>query len=162
AALLVAALGWQGATRPPVLIAEGGRLVGVIGPAGRVQSKPGQAFVAERWLEADGDDAGIEAAAARAGFEGPRGARAGVFGGQRIVHLSGKDASAAPLIEACRDGALVVLAARAPAGDWGGCDLWDEARLAQTGAVALWPGRRIVSVAAAKGLRPWTAPDRGR
>jgi len=161
-AMLVAALGWFGAARPAVLIAEGGTLVGVLGPGGRVLSKPGQAFTAESWLAADGDDADIEAAAARPGFAGPRGARTGAFAvleqapPRRIVHLSGKGAMAA-LPGACAGGALVVLAAEAPAGDWSGCDLWDEGRLGETGAVALWPDGRVETVAEAAGERPWSA-----
>lgn len=155
AVVLIAGIGWQGAARPAILIAPEGALVGVLTSEGRVLSKPANAFVAESWLAADGDEAGIETAASRPGFGGPRGAREGLFEGQRVVHLSGK---AAPemLGAACAGGALVVLAAEAPVGDWSACALWDQRRLAASGAVALWPAGRLETVQASAGDRPWT------
>jgi competence protein ComEC len=107
---------WQGAGRPEVLISEAGDLVGVMTPAGRAMSKSGAAFVAESWLDADGDGARAEAAAARAGFSGPKGLRRAEIGGWEVWHLTGK-AAPVHLAEVCHPGALVILAARFAPGD---------------------------------------------
>ncbi|MEC3860453.1 ComEC/Rec2 family competence protein [Mesobacterium sp. TK19101] len=57
---------WLTATRPDLLIAENGTLVGVMTPAGRALSREtGEGFVASVWMENDGDGANQQAAAAR-------------------------------------------------------------------------------------------------
>lgn len=57
---------WSQTTRPDVLIADTGALVGVMTDKGRALSKPrGAGFVALNWLENDGDAAEQEKAAAR-------------------------------------------------------------------------------------------------
>ncbi|MEO1774293.1 MAG: ComEC/Rec2 family competence protein [Pseudomonadota bacterium] len=54
------------ATRPAVLIAQHGRLVGVLTPDGRALTRAtGQSYAAERWLARDGDGASQSTAAAR-------------------------------------------------------------------------------------------------
>uniref|UniRef100_UPI0039E393B7 ComEC/Rec2 family competence protein n=1 Tax=Phaeovulum sp. TaxID=2934796 RepID=UPI0039E393B7 len=126
---------WGTATRPDLLIAPEGELVGLMTPKGRALSKSGAGFVADSWLEADGDTATFQDAAKRLAFEGPRGTRRARFGGHDVVHLTGK-AAAEGLKDACRDGAIVVLAARIDT-PGGNCDLYDLDRLRQTGSVAL-------------------------
>ena len=155
AALGAAALGWQMATPPLLLIAPEGELVGLMTPAGRALSKPGAAFIAESWLAADGDGATVEEAAARPGFSGEKAARsASLPGGRTLWHLTGKSAPGR-LAEACAPGALVVLAARAPAGFAGPCDLWDQTRLAQTGAVGITADGQMTAVSERTGARLW-------
>ena len=146
---------WATAPRPALLIAPEGELLGLLTPAGRVLSKSGAGFVASRWLEADGDDAAPEAAASRAGFGGPKGARVAEYQGRPLIHLTGKGALDA-LPRLCRDGALVVLAARAPEGDWRECDLWDQTRLTETGAVSFDTEGRLTTTLAHIGARLWT------
>jgi len=164
AAMAVAALGWGAAPRPAVLIAEDGGLVGVMTDLGRVPSKPrGAGFIARNWLAADGDAADQAEAAARPGFVPVTGGAAWAGGG--LVHLHGRGAAEA-LAAHCRDGALVVLAARHDGPLPGDCRLWDQRRLARSGSLALsWPGpgAQVVSARAVAGQRPWTGrPPRRR
>ena len=69
---------WAGATRPALLVAPSGGLVGVLGPEGRALSKPrGNGFAARVWLENDGDPAAQEEAASRPGWQGQKRGRRG-------------------------------------------------------------------------------------
>ncbi|MDD8023452.1 MAG: ComEC/Rec2 family competence protein [Paracoccaceae bacterium] len=157
-AMGVAVLGWAMAPRPFVLIAPEAVLVGVMTPTGRALSKPAASFIAESWLEADGDGATRDEAAARRGFAGPKNARvAQLPDGRALVHLSGKGA-ADRLAEYCHSGALVVLAAKAPPDDSRRCDLWDETRLTDTGAVSIATDGRVRTSADVTGARLWSKP----
>ena len=158
--VLAGAMTWVTTERPDILVAGDGTAVGLMTPAGRALSKPAGAFVADSWLRADGDLATAEEAAARPGWQGPKGARQADLGNLRIVHLSGKGA-ADRVAQACTTGAIVILAARAPAGEDRDCLLLDESRLARTGAAAGWlrpQGIRWADDAAANGARLWTSP----
>lgn len=54
---------WQTTPRPDVLISSDGKLIGVMTPEGRALSRAkGAGFVAERWLENDGDPSAQRAA----------------------------------------------------------------------------------------------------
>ncbi|WP_127900376.1 ComEC/Rec2 family competence protein [Solirhodobacter olei] len=150
---------WARAERPVLLIAQSGGLVGVMGPGGRVLSKPVEGFVAHAWLQADGDAAGAEAASARRGFSGPGAARAFEVAGRPAVVLTGKSAAGA-LAGACHTAALVVSPARAGRAHLpGGCVLLDGWVLRRSGALALrrQDGRLVfVSARAVQGDRLWT------
>ncbi|WP_439110514.1 ComEC/Rec2 family competence protein [Lentibacter sp.] len=62
--MVAAAVMWSQTTRPDVLIADTGKLVGVMTPTGRALSADkGSGFVARGWLENDGDMRAQEAAA---------------------------------------------------------------------------------------------------
>lgn len=160
-AVIAAFVFWLPAPRPDALIAPEGELVGLMTRTGRALSKTGASFVANNWLEADGDTALAETAAARAGFDGPKGSRRARFGNRMIVHLTGKSA-AERLAEHCQDGALVVLAGVAPTEPSGDCDLWDQVRLRETGAVALWGDGRQETVTGYSGRRLWSGLSRPR
>ena len=83
AAGMVAAGGlalWMVTPRPDVLIAGDGSAVGIMTRAGRGLSRPAGAFVADSWLRADGDVTGVQAAAARGNWTGPKGARQAAVG----------------------------------------------------------------------------------
>lgn len=157
--LMVLALGlWALAGRPTLLIAETGGLVGLATPQGRALSKPVGGFLAHAWLQADGDAAAVEDAAARPGFTGPRAARQFALGGIAGVVLTGKGAAAA-LPAACAGAGLVVLAARLAGPPPPGCRVIDARLLRRTGALALWrtaSGFRIVTTRALQGDRPWS------
>lgn len=106
---------WAAAARPSLVISGDGAMVGLMTEAGRAYPRPGgAAFAMRAWLEDDGDLATPEEAAARAGFSGPRGARAFAFGPWQGLHLTGRDAGAA-LAGACRPGVLVITDALVPA-----------------------------------------------
>ena len=158
AGLAAVALGfllWQGATRPDVLIADNGSLVGVMTDRGRALSKAkGAGFVARNWLENDGDGRSQEMAAK--------------LWQERddIRHLSGKRAAAA--FTGCTRPQIVVLSVAAPVVGAGTCILYDPDRLRATGSVALYrteDGWRRVTARERVGARLWTqwpeapAPD---
>src|SRR5690606_15073352 len=105
---------WWGAERPALLVAADGGQVGVHAGAARALARPGAAFVAEAWLEADGDMAGADAAGRRAGVRREGGQAVLTLAGAEVVHLRGK-AAAGALPDACARAALVVIAAPAPA-----------------------------------------------
>ena len=137
-ALLAAGLlVWPMAGRPELLISADGRLLGLIGPEGRALSlAKGGGFAAENWLENDGDLASQEAAAARPGFTGPKEAREFRLAGLTGVALQGRGALEA-LPAACEAHDLVVIAERVEVLPEGGCEVIDQNRLRQTGALAL-------------------------
>lgn len=152
---MVAALWlWTQADRPEVLIADSGALVGVMGPEGRVLSKPrGARFVAETWLENDGDPV----AQADAHGRGTGGViwRMQWSGGE-LVHLTGK--RAAQGFSECSAGQVIV--APVALDLRGDCTVLDPKRLAATGAVALTK-RGTETARARTGARLWS-PDAGQ
>ncbi|MGD9863543.1 MAG: ComEC/Rec2 family competence protein [Pseudodonghicola sp.] len=133
---------WAGAERPQILVAEGGGLVGVMTGQGRALSKPrGDGFVAQIWLENDGDGSDQAVAAARWPDPGPAmdaateaGAKLRVIraGALRVVHVLGK---AAPGFDSCAAGEVIVSAV--PLTLSGPCLLLDPPHLRGLGAVAI-------------------------
>lgn len=151
---------WPLAGRPDLLISGDGKLVGLMGAQGRaLSSAAGGGFAAGNWLENDGDLAAQDAAAARPGFFGPKGARAFRLAGLRGIALSGKGALAA-LPAACTGQDLVIIAEKLDPGMAPpGCRVIDQRLLAQTGALAFRLGPEGVTVTAARqGGRVWTGP----
>lgn len=149
---------WGAASRPALLVADTGTLIGALGPEGRALSKgTGEAFAARSWLQADGDLSLPEAAAARPWPGGEAGSL--TLGGIEIRHLVGRGARDR-LDAACRPGVVVILGAAAPATDTARpCTLIDRESLARSGALALHAGGQgivIVTAAGAAGRRPWT------
>jgi competence protein ComEC len=142
---LVVGLGlWALAERPVLLISSDGRLVGLMGDGGRALSaKTGAGFTATNWLEKDGDLATQAVAFERAGFSGPRGARAfdlrppgsEAVGALRGVVLVDKEGDVAA---ACAVADLVIVPAWVAGMPPAGCALIDAGLLRQTGALALW------------------------
>lgn len=157
--VLAAFAGWGLSSRPALLIAPDGALVGLMTPEGRALSKAAPSFTAEGWLEADGDDATPKEAAARAGFRGQKGLRRADWQGRALVHLTGK-AALDNLAKACRDGALVVLDTAAPKGAGGDCRLYDTRALARSGALSFDAAGQRRSAEAEAGRRLWTDPPR--
>lgn len=129
---------WAISPRPLALISSDGALVGLMGSEGRALSgAKGAGFAAQSWLENDGDLAGQELAAARAGFDGPRGVRRFQIGGFSGLVLSGK-AGLAALAAACDAADFVILAASQLAEvPPKGCLLIDRAVLQETGAIGI-------------------------
>ena len=102
APLVLAGLLWAKAERPPILVAEDGALVGIMTEAGRAVSRAkGAGFIAEVWLENDGQ--GLDQPTAAALWDGPA---------LPVRHIIGKRDAAA--YEGCTDGALVIASADLP------------------------------------------------
>ncbi|WP_240722729.1 ComEC/Rec2 family competence protein [Poseidonocella sp. HB161398] len=158
--LAVLALGfwlWSQSSRPALLIAESGGLVGVLEPGGRVLNKSsGDGYAARAWLENDGDRRLPEVAArpGAAGFEA-------ALPGLRLRQLSAAQLKA--LADPCAGADLVVTVKPVAAAD---CLVLDPPRLAASGAVAVWTGPegpRAVTAMERAGRRPWVPePDDGR
>jgi len=138
---------WVQSGRPDVLISDTGALVGVMTPEGRALSKPrGAGFVADIWLENDGDPAVQAAAHARWGSVADT--------GWPVVALPGKVAAEA--LTTCRRDQWIVLTA-APAADLP-CHVLTPETLRSTGAVALYreEGKiRQVTAREVTGARLW-------
>jgi competence protein ComEC len=149
ACLITAFALWSVSARPDLLIAADGRLVGAMTDRGRWLSREsGASFAAEVWLENDGDPASQSAAAAR---------RDVLAGLPTILALRGKTGLPEALAACGADTAWVVtpVTVETPVP---GCEIFDERRLRDTGAIAFHlDGRRFETAAERQGLRPWTS-----
>lgn len=134
----VVALGlWGLAERPLLLVAGDGTLVGLMTPQGRAMSKAkGGGFIAQSWLENDGDLSLQAEAFARGAFLGKKGALSAEIAGIPLRLFTGKGA-AIRAAQACNDQAIVVVSEDFP-GPGGDCQLFDLARLRQSGALAFY------------------------
>ncbi len=137
APLLVASTLWGLSDRPDILISPDGGLIGVMTTDGRSLSKPrGQGFAAEVWLENDGDGAERAEASVRIGYlEGVDWIEAPLGEDGSIRQLAGRDVETRAAL-ACAEGVLLVSARVLPPLDQG-CAVLDEARLRETGAIAI-------------------------
>jgi competence protein ComEC len=155
---------WAVSDRPDVLISSDGRVAGVMQTEGRALSHPrGAGFAVTRWLENDGDLVSQEIAAARAGFDGPKDARAFAIGPYAGVMLAGK-AVAARFQDACARHDLVVLPAAFDPAELGNidalpCRTLDRRILDNSGAFAgvVEEGKLILTPTRAA-QRQWSSP----
>jgi competence protein ComEC len=150
---------WTQGDRPDVLIAEDGRLFGVMTETGRaLSSERSNGFAAEAWLENDGDAADQAAAASRGAVSRSRGRSEIVLAGLGpVVYRGSRDPDAADLAEC---GAAAILIApnwrEAPQGP---CLFVGRERLGSDGALGIRLGPEGLSVEGAKSrnrARPWT------
>ncbi|WP_170477640.1 ComEC/Rec2 family competence protein [Ruegeria arenilitoris] len=142
---------WGQGTRPDVLVAGNGGLIGVMTENGRALSKSkGNGFVASVWLENDGDGADQKLAAKRWPGE-PGLVQRYQTEGLEIVHLTGK--RAAQDFNECRPDQIVVSPVALQLS--GGCRLYDSEKLENTGSLALSKGRLVTSNEAS-GRRLWS------
>jgi competence protein ComEC len=162
-AVPLAALGLFGALDGPhydVVIAPSGDLVAVRGADGRlgIVGKRFNAFAAEQWLAADGDDrdpAAARDAQARCDFDA---CIAALPGGRLLSVVTRPEA----FEEDCERAAIVVSALSAPAN----CpaQVFDRGKLAATGAIGLiWDGARFRASSDRAILedRPWSPAVQG-
>jgi len=126
-----------GAPRAEVLIAPGGRLVGVLGPEGRaVDHARAQSFAARTWLERDGAPADQALSAERPGLSHGRGwARAVLPNGWTLEVIHGRSPEPADLVARCRE--RVILVARHGGEVDGPCLYVGSAALERGGALAI-------------------------
>ena len=157
--LLTSLVLWEQSSRPDMLIAANGRMVGVLTEEGRVLSAArGNGFAASVWLENDGS--GLDPASAYLGTALSLRANGDVEGDVADRSLIWT-ASKAPLATRCRNDTIVV------APKWsdrpqGECLVIDESALRTGGAHAIHIGENgrieIRTVADTSGQRPWTVP----
>lgn len=146
--------------RPTVLIAPEGRLIGVLGPEGRAldHAKTGS-YAARSWLEADGESATQEIAAARPGVADlEEGSETILSNGWRIVVVASRRPDHKRLAALCAPRVLLV-AGRSSAPVEGPCLFYGRENLEKSGALAVEPAGddiAILSAAEAAGHRLWT------
>ncbi|WP_099911672.1 ComEC/Rec2 family competence protein [Puniceibacterium antarcticum] len=153
---VIVAIGlWQQGTRPLVLISQDGGLVGVMTDVGRALSKEsGAGFVAENWLENDGDGADQVQAAGRWPHHEKDGIAIYDLRGLRLVHVQGK--RALTQFTGCDARDIIVSSVALPTGLQ--CRTFEPERLSRTGATALIEdkkGLRLLSVSDVAGHRIW-------
>lgn len=155
--MVLGAVFWAQTTRPTVLVSDDGVLFGVLTPAGRALNKErGAGFVAQSWLENDGDAAQQAEAFARAGLQVEQGRGTYISADLRLLQLSGKHAEAR-LAAGCAEYDIVVTTIKAdPIAD---CLLFDLTKLRQTGSLAITQqtgGVEIISAREQEGHRLWS------
>ena len=158
AVLVVSFALWTSAQRPVLLIAGDGTLAGLMTSKGRALSKEkGGGFIAQSWLENDGDAALQTDAFARAAFQGPKGAVTASLGDTKVWVFAGKG-SATRAAPACKGHALVILSEEWATADGKDCLILDRRALRRTGALALYRrpgGYTFVSAREWAGKRLW-------
>ena len=154
--MMVAAILWSGTSRPDLLIADTGTLVGVMTERGRALSRDrGAGFVAGIWLENDGDRRDQAGAAALWPGGAPERKARIHLAGMEVTHLQGK--RAAESFKGCQTPALVVSSVDLP--DHPNCDIYDPKRLRKTGSVAVWLMPEGPRFETAAGTRLWHRAD---
>ena len=149
---------WMQSTRPAVLIADSGGLIGVMGENGRALSRAkGSGFVAGIWLENDGNPVAQDIAAARGGYDVSGRETRVVLGTWKILQVSGKTALSA--LAGC-GGADVLIATVEDQID-SPCQVFDIIALRNTGSLALEVlengDLKITTASDVAGNRPWNA-----
>ena len=162
AVALVAFGFWSQATRPAILIADSGGMIGRMTDAGRALSKPrGDGFVTGVWLENDGAPVAQDIAATRDGITRRVRHFSTKLGDWKVVQVSGKTALAA--VQGC-DGADILISNQSEVGPRP-CAVFDIGRLRETGSLGLSLTEdgdlSITSAHAVTGDRPWTAKSDG-
>jgi competence protein ComEC len=151
---------WVGDARPPLLIAENGRLFGIMTERGRALSVDrGLGFVAGSWLEDDGDLATQEEAHARLDFKTARARIAAPLPGfGEIVYIGRKETDPAE----CTAGRILI-APNWPRAPDGPCVFVGAERLRRDGALAVRfdaVGPVLTGALSANRTRLWTRDPR--
>jgi competence protein ComEC len=147
---------WTSGSRPEVLIAESGGLVGVMTSEGRALSKEkGSGFVATVWLENDGDGLTQGQAASRWPGHADRVQRIALTGAE-VIHLTGK--RAALEFDECKTGQIIVSSVDLKLS--GDCTIYDPDRLYETGSLSI-SGGKMTSSAEMIGDRLWSPKATG-
>lgn len=151
---------WAAHPRPDILIADNGRIFGVLTDAGRILSSgAGNGYAAESWLRDDGDLASQAEAHARGRLERRRNRiEAEVPGMGRLLYVGVRDPASAGADCAA---AAILIAPNWRSGPSGPCLFVGGDRLRREGALAIDFGRDGVRVRGARSenaRRPWTRP----
>lgn len=155
-AMIAAFVIWGQGTRPLALISDTASLVGVMTPDGRALSKPkGAGFVANNWLENDGDGTSQDTAAQR-WEHGEKRLKTIQIGEIELIHAIGKKAVAK--LNTCSTDQMIVASVR-PETPILGCKVIDPTSLRDTGAIAFYYTRKGVQIRTARdvtGDRMWS------
>lgn len=147
---------WSQAERPPLLLSDNGRLMGVMTPEGRwLNRDKGSGFAAASWLENDGDAATQQAAALRTSKEGDFTGFAKA--GYRLAYSWARDPVAEGQGGLCRGKTLLILPRAAPLP--GQCVQITAADLSASGSMAVWVGKDGLKIRTARqssGERLWS------
>lgn len=148
---------WIQTTRPQILIADDGGMIGVMGPDGRALSKAkGNGFVVGIWLENDGNPVLQEVAAAREGATQIDRKTRVSLGDWQVLQVSGKTALAT--LQGC-DGADVLITTIEDA-QARPCQVFDMIALRETGSLSLDlddnGNLQITTASDVSGDRPWS------
>jgi competence protein ComEC len=103
---------WASASRPQLLVAQGGAAVGVLSPEGRaILATQKGAFAGEVWLRRDADHADFGAARAREGFSTTGAWRRATFGtgGVVYVHLGPRAPASHEIARKCKSSTVIVI-----------------------------------------------------
>lgn len=148
---------WMQTARPDILISDTGTLVGATFENRRVLNKGKAAgFVADSWLENDGDAAPQLKAFEREGFTVSTGVSSATVNGVKLLQLSGK-AALKRVEDGCYTSDIVVSSVRIEPIE--GCLLYDLNKLAETGSVAIYGNDRALRTVTAheiEGARLWS------
>lgn len=122
--------------RPEILIAPGARLIGIMGPEGRILDHPtAQGFAAKSWLRRDGDAADQAEASERPGLVRGDGSFRAETGGWTVDVVWNRGTTGAALAELCSDGTILIAKHGDPVE--GGCVYLGKRELARSGAMAI-------------------------
>ncbi len=152
---------WSQTTRPAILVADNGSLIGLMGAEGRTLSRPkGSGFVAGVWLENDGAPLAQTDAAAKGGFDRQGRQIAFYLGDWQMIAVTGKTALAA--LNGC--GGADILISNQTVHTERPCRVIDVMSLRKTGALAFdlsVDGDLITTTARqVAGQRPWAPQSR--
>lgn len=154
---------WSQTERPDILIADTGTLVGAKVESKRTLNKAkGAGFVADSWLENDGDKVAQSSAFERKGFAVSRGVSSANVNGLKLLQLSGKGALDR-VEDGCRANDIVISSIRID--PIKGCTLYDLNKLTETGSIAIYTsgiGLRTVTAHEIEGIRMWSPAYRKR
>ncbi|NDV01487.1 ComEC family competence protein [Pseudoroseicyclus sp. CLL3-39] len=157
APMAVAALLWQGAERPALLVSDSGGLLGLMTAEGRAMSRERtDSYAAGIWLENDGTLAQRADLWALGALPERDGTVRLTLADTPILQVRGTRALGA--LEGCGGAAILIANVEVPGSR--PCETYDLLRLRRTGALALRVGEAgelvIETAGAHAGLRPWT------
>lgn len=146
---------WAQTQRPDILISDSGTLIGVMSNQGRALNRgKGSGFVADSWLENDGDATHQQDAFARNNFEISKGFTRVEHNNMSVALLSGKK-TLKRVVDICRETNLVITNQKSDAVE--GCAFIDIRRLRRVGSMAINSKTgEVVTAQEFEGQRIWS------
>lgn len=160
---LIAILAWNiPGQRPELLVAPGGRLLGLMGPDGRSLDHPASAnFIAKSWLRRDGDLSDQSEAYARQGIDhAGKHSVATLPNGWRVIVVRKKIVDQQNLRANCTPRTLfLVFRGQGPSGP---CMVLAGRSLSDMGAIAIKPDGKSILIKPSRAVsdRPWMGSTR--